>query len=114
MARWIMLKHRESGIIKRGYYGFSWTTFLFGGFPALFRGDFTSFIGFFVITIVLALLTYGIAGWFTGIFWAFFYNKYYTRRLLERGYQFADLPVVVEHACARLGVRPPALRDITT
>ena len=39
MATRIMLKHPQTGVIKPGYFGFSWTTFFFGGFPALFRGQ---------------------------------------------------------------------------
>jgi hypothetical protein len=34
-----MMKNPNTGVIKKGFYGFSWTTFLFGGIPALFRGD---------------------------------------------------------------------------
>ena len=35
MATRISMRHKESGIMKVGYYGFSWTTFFFGFFPAL-------------------------------------------------------------------------------
>jgi len=36
--------------------------------------------------------------------WAFLYNKSYTRKLLERGYQFADSDGVVLRAKAKLGM----------
>lgn len=44
MAHTIRLTHKNSGVLKDGYYGFSWTTLFFGSFPALFRGDFLTFI----------------------------------------------------------------------
>jgi len=72
------MKHPETNVIKDGFYGFSWTTFFWGGIPGLFRGDIL--IG--LVLIVLNILTWFIAG----IIWAFFYNKNYTQRLLEKGY----------------------------
>lgn len=90
MATTVMLKHKQSGILKRGFYGFSWTTLFFGMFPALFRGDFITFIGGFVVLALLGALTMGIGSIIAMIVWAFMYNKYYTRKLLENGYEFAD------------------------
>ena len=66
MASIVMLKNPKTGIIKKGLYGFSWTTFFFGPFPAFFRGDIV--VGL-VIT-VLNILTFGVAGFI----WAFFYK----------------------------------------
>lgn len=104
MATRIPMKHRDTGIMKDGYYGFSWTTLFFGFFPALFRGDFITFLGAFLVTLVIALLTVGIGAMFVGLIWAFMYNKYYTRRLLERGYQFDGSPGDNAMAASALGV----------
>ncbi|QJE73786.1 hypothetical protein HHL28_12390 [Aerophototrophica crusticola] len=104
MAKTVMMKHAGSGIIKRGFYGFSWTTFFFGFFPALFRGDFLTFIGAFVIIVILGALTFGIGSFIAMIVWAFLYNSYYTKRLLEKGYVFADSEGVVAEAKQQLGV----------
>jgi hypothetical protein len=104
MATVVMLKHKDSGIVKKGFTGFSWTTLFFGMFPSLFRGDFLTFIGGFVVLVILAVLTLGIGTAVAMFVWAFLYNGYYTRKLLERGYVFADSEGVVTLAKARLGV----------
>jgi len=94
--------------MKDGYYGFSWTTLLFGFFPALFRGDFITFIGGFVITAIIALVTFGIGALFINLVWAFMYNKYFTRKLLERGYAFAGSEGDNALAASNLGVIAPS------
>ena len=104
MATKIMLRHRDSGLLKTGFYGFSWTTLFFGMFPALFRGDFLTFIGTFVVLAILGFLTVGIGTGVAMLIWAFFYNRYYTRRLLERGYTFADTEANTMQAKLKLGV----------
>ena len=104
MATAIMLKHRQSGLVKKAFYGFSWTTLFFGMFPALFRGDFITFIGGFFVLGILGIFTFGIGAAVAMLVWAFFYNKYYTRRLLEQGYEFADEDVNVRQARLSLGV----------
>ena len=96
MATKIPMRHAETGIIKKGLYGFSWTTLFFGGFPALFRGDI--FIG--LALIVICILTGGIAG----IIWAFVYNKKYTLGLIEKGYVFAGSDADNELAKHKLGI----------
>lgn len=96
MAKTIMLKHPKTGILKKGFYGFSWTSFFFGGLPAIFRGDIVTGL---VIT-VLAILTCGIAS----LIWCFIYNKRYTLGLLEQGYEFYDEDSKVLEAKAKLGI----------
>jgi hypothetical protein len=108
MATRIVLRHKESGIVKDGFYGFSWTTLFFGFFPALFRGDFITFIGGFVVSVIIALVTFGIGAFFIGLVWAFMYNKYYTRKLLERGYVLAGSDGDNLMAASALGVAVPA------
>ena len=39
MATAVIIKHPNSGMIKIGYYGFSWTYLFFGWFVPLFRGE---------------------------------------------------------------------------
>ena len=96
MATQILLKHPGTGIVKKGLYGFSWTTLFFGGFPALFRGDIL--IGLAVI--VINIFTFCVAG----IIWAFIYNKKYTLGLIEKGYVFAGSDAENALAKQNLGV----------
>lgn len=96
MATTISMQHPVTGVFKKGFYGFSWTTFFFGGFPALFRGDY----GTGLIFIVLSPITLGLAGFI----FAFSYNKRYTTRLLEHGYRFAGTAIENSQAAAKLGV----------
>ena len=104
VAKVVMLRHRDSGLMKKGYFGFSWTTLFFGMFPALFRGDFVTFIGAFVVLVILGVFTFGIGFGLAMFVWAFLYNGYYTRRLLERGYVLADSDSVMAEAKMRLRI----------
>lgn len=70
--------------IKKAPIGFSWTTFFFGGWPAIIRQDWLW--GF--VLLLACLFTWGIAG----IVVAFFYNKSYLARLFKDGYYVHALP----------------------
>jgi len=50
--------------------------------------------------LVINILTMGLGG----IIWAFFYNKSYTTKLLEKGYKFADSDGMTSIAKAKLGI----------
>ena len=63
MAQNIRLRHAQSGIITTGFYGFSWTTLFFSGFPAIFRGD--------LLTGVLVLLLSASSFWLVALIWPF-------------------------------------------
>lgn len=104
MATLISMKHKATGIVKDGFYGFSWTTLLFGPLPALFRGDFVTFIGLFVVILILGIMTFGIGGFVAMFLWAFMYNGYYTKKLLEAGYEFTGTPEEIMAAQKKLNV----------
>lgn len=70
--------------IKQVPLGFSWTTFFFGGFPALFRGDWI--VG--ILVIIGCALTYGIVG----LVMSFTYNKMYAKSLFTKGYKVHSMP----------------------
>ena len=69
----------KSGIVKEAPVGFSWTTFFFGFFPALIRGDWL----WAVIIFAASAVSFGLAG----IVFAFIYNRLYIQGLLKQGFK---------------------------
>jgi len=96
MAKRVALIHPQTGLIKSGFYGFSWTFLFFGWFVPLFRGELMIALLHFTITVI----TIGL--W--QIIFAFLYNKQYTTRLLEKGYVLNDSAEVNEEARQKLGI----------
>ncbi|MCI5635577.1 MAG: DUF2628 domain-containing protein [Sarcina ventriculi] len=78
----VTLLNKNTKQIKRIKVGFSWTTFFFGCFPALFRGDWK----WGLIQIVCAICTFGLSS----LLFAFIYNKLYINDLLKSGYIAGD------------------------
>ena len=56
MATEILIKHKDSDMTKKGFYGFSWTYLFFGFFVPLFRGE----LGVGALHIVFAIFSFGI------------------------------------------------------
>jgi len=83
--------------VKNVPLGFSWTTFFFGGFPALFRGDWLTGI----LIIIGCMFTWGVVG----IVMAFLYNKMYAKKLFDKGYSIYSMPTnyTAEMVKAELG-----------
>lgn len=104
MATKIKMRQKDTGLTKDGFIGYSWTTLFFGSFPALFRGDFITFIGVFVVLVILGVITAGVGTFIAMIAWSFLYNKYYTRKLIEKGYQFDDTPELNKAGEEALGI----------
>jgi len=98
------LVNPTTGVVKTGYYGFSWTSFFFSGIPAIVRGDVGIGLGVLLGTIVLGAFSLGLLGAVVNIIWAFIYNKKYTTDLLQAGYKLEDRPEIVGRAKASLGV----------
>lgn len=76
--------------VKQTKVGFSWTTFFFGFWPALFRGDWLWFFVQLAIEVLTGVFTFGIGAGLTGIVFSFFYNKVYINELLSKGFQATD------------------------
>ena len=74
------LMKNEIGQVKVVKDGFSWTTFFFGCFVPLCRGDWK----WFLIMIVAGIFTVGISNFV----FCFLYNKFYINDLLKEGYRF--------------------------
>lgn len=104
MATKITLRHKASGVEKNAFYGFSWTTFFFGIFPALCRGDWLGFFGSLAVHVVLAFLTLGIGNIVFSLVMCFVYNGWHARRLLVAGYEFTGSQDSKDRAARALNV----------
>ncbi|MCO5415017.1 MULTISPECIES: hypothetical protein [Ralstonia] len=97
MATAVMMKHPASGMIKKGYFGFSWTYLFFGWWVPLFRGE----LGVAALHLLFTIFTFG----FWQLIVAFLYNKQYmTRMLTEKNYVLADTEPVNTMAKLKLGI----------
>jgi hypothetical protein len=84
------LEHKVTGQRKQAPIGFSWTTFLFGPFPALFRGDLKWAAGMFIAAVVASIVFFPLVF----IVWIGFgavYNKNYAQGLIQQGYQIVSV-----------------------
>lgn len=104
MATKLRLRHPQTGVVKDGYFGFSWTSLFFGGIPALIRGDIVAGLAVLVFALVISIPTLGLGGLAVSVIWAFVYNKRYTVGLLEKGYALDDAPEVMSAAKIKLGI----------
>lgn len=86
----ITLKNKSTGMIKECVTGYSWTTFFFGVFVPLLRGDLKWAIILFIITILVAACTLGFGVMFVGPIFAYFYNKIFIKSMVEKGFSYAD------------------------
>jgi hypothetical protein len=91
-------KNLHNGKLREAPIGFSWTTFFFGPFPALFRGH---YLGAFIIFLILAV-TFGLAGFV----FPFIYNKWYVSDLIKDGYKVlgadGDIDVISKYLSREL------------
>ena len=100
MAKNVKLLHPSNGLIKQGFYGFSWTYLFFGWFVPLFRGE----LGVAALHLLFTFCTFGL--W--QLIACFLYNKQYMTRMIEKGYELNDDESVMSAARLKLGiVKPP-------
>ena len=98
----IIFKNPITGVVKEAPVGFSWTTFLFGFFPALFRGDWK----WAVIQIIIAMITMGLSG----LVFMFIYNKLYIKDLIADGFKAQSIGSGdMSYASAKIGMEIPML-----
>lgn len=82
----IIMKN-EAGMVKEVKKGFSWTTFFFGVFVPLLRGDLKWAAILFFTGLLLGIVSGGILTWIPGMVMSFMYNKLYMKDLYEKGYR---------------------------
>ncbi|WP_245431252.1 hypothetical protein [Rhodoplanes roseus] len=68
------------------------------------RGDVGIGLGVLLGTIVLGAMSFGLLAFVVNLVWAFVYNKMYTTKLLEAGYQTEDTPEITGRARSALGI----------
>lgn len=95
MAKPVLMKNPQNGLLKKGFYGFSWTYLFFGWFVPLFRGE----LGVAALHLLFSIVTFGL--W--QIIVSFLYNKQYLGRLITQGFKFADRPEVNSAAAVAVG-----------
>lgn len=96
MANRVMMLNKKTGVLKKGYFGFSWTYLFFGFWVPLIRGE----IFISLIHMIFTIMSLGI--W--QIIMAFLYNRQFMIRILEKGYDFYDNETIVKRAQQKLGV----------
>jgi hypothetical protein len=94
----VIIRHEPSGLLRKGFYGYSWTYFLFGFFVPILRGE----IGIGFLHLLLNILTFGIFQ----IVMPYLYNRQYMTRRLTNGWLLADEPRNVAQAKMRLKIAP--------
>ncbi len=100
----IMFENPHTGTIKEAPVGFSWTTLLFGFFPALFRGDWK----WTVIQLIIALITFGLSN----LVFMFIYNKLYVKDLIKAGYKARSISSGdMDFAENKLGMKLPRIES---
>ena len=96
MATPVFIRHTASGVVRKGYYGFSWTYLFFGWFVPLIRGELVVAALHLVFTIATAGLWQVLA--------CFIYNRQYMTRRLTEGWVLADTDDNNRNAAVALGV----------
>lgn len=98
----IIFKNPQSGAMKEAPVGFSWTTFFFGFFPALFRGDWK----YAAIQFLISMITMGLSN----LVFCFIYNKLYIKDLIGAGFKAQSIGSGdMQFASMKIGMTIPQL-----
>ena len=106
MATRVKMINLKTNIIKNGFYGFSWTYLFFGFWVPLLRGHY-KMAGIHFLIGVISYFTLGILQ----LIIAFSFNKNYTLRLIEEGYEFADSEETNAEARLKIGIQAPLVNQ---
>ena len=75
-----------TGVTKKVKLGHSYTTMLFGFWPAALRGDF-KWASIMFVTYMLIISLYFPMAAVSNIMWGLYYNKFYVEDLIKKGYK---------------------------
>lgn len=81
-AKRVAMLNSTTGQTRDGFYGFSWTYFLFGWWVPLLRGE----LAVAALHLLFSIFTLGI--W--QVIVSFMYNRQYTDRKIAEGFRLAD------------------------
>lgn len=95
MAKKVRIKHEQSGLMKDGYFGFSWTYLFFGAFVPMVRGE----LGVGCLHLIFNMFTFGL--WQLVV--CFLYNKQYMTRMLQNGWTLDETDEQLSNARSALG-----------
>ncbi|MFM6991627.1 MAG: hypothetical protein ACKOWD_10100 [Rhodoferax sp.] len=98
----VRLIHPDSGLVKTGYIGYSWTYLLFGWFVPLVRGE----LGVAVLHLVITVFSAGISQ----LIFPFLFNRQYMQRMLIAGWHLDPLDANFELAQRALGIQASSQR----
>ena len=85
MGNKVVMINEKNGRVKNSPAGFSWTTLVFGMWPALLRKD---FLGALVILIISAVTgSYPVLYVVASVLVSIFYNYTYISRKINKGYE---------------------------
>jgi hypothetical protein len=93
----VRIIHTESGLVKTGYVGYSWTYLVFGWFVPVMRGE----IGIGALHFFLTLVSLGLSQ----LIFPFLYNRQYMGRMLTSGWRLDAADINYELAKRVLYVR---------
>lgn len=93
----VRIIHRQSGLAKTGYIGYSWTYLLFGWFVPLIRGE----LGIAVLHLVITVVSAGVSQ----LIFPFIFNRQYMQRMLTAGWYLDPVDVNYERARGVLGIQ---------
>ena len=85
----VNLKNPATNQFKQCKVGFSWTTFFFGFWVPLFRGDWKWLIVMLLLDLI-GIFSFGIVSGIANLVFAFIYNKLYVQDLVVNGFKPTD------------------------
>ena len=102
----VIFENPITGAVREAPVGFSWTTFFFGFFPALFRRDWK----WLIIMGIIATITVGLSNFV----FMFIYNNLYIKDLIGSGYKAQSVnDENMDLVSAKLGMSVPVLDTVS-
>ncbi len=93
----VRIIHTDSGLVKKGFLGFSWTYLVFGWFVPVVRGE----LGVGVLHFLITVVSLGLSQ----LVFPLLYNRQFMNRMLTAGWRLDPTDANYEMAKRVLGVR---------